>query len=381
MISADVVREAFYERFSSSEHAPHVYFAPGRVNLIGEHTDYNDGYVLPIALGQGTTVAAAARGDRRVRVFSGNAGEQVDVDLDAPAHRCSGRWSDYVEGVARSLEADSPGLRGADMVLHGDLPIGAGLSSSAALEVATGLALADLSGRKLDPIGLARACQRAEHEYVGTRCGLMDQLASVFGREGAAVLIDCRTAEVRAIPVSLGEAELLVCNTNVKHALASSAYNARREACERAAQLLGVPALRDVDLSRLLQAKLPDELARRARHVVSENARVREAARALEAGRLHELGELMARSHASLRDDYEVSCPELDELVETSLAHPGVYGARMTGGGFGGAIIALVEREAILTLENSLRDRYRKRFGKSPTFLHVAPHDGARKLE
>ena len=381
MIPVDVVREAFHERFSSSGNAPQVYFAPGRVNLIGEHTDYNDGYVLPIALGQGTTVAAAARDDRRVRVFSGNTGEQAELDLDAPARRRTGRWTDYVEGVARSLEADGQRLRGADMVLHGDLPLGAGLSSSAALEVATGLALSDLSGRKPDPIGLARACQRAEHEYVGTRCGLMDQLVSVLGREGAAIFIDCRTAEASAIPVKLGGAEFLVCDTNVKHALASSAYNARRESCEAAAKLLGVRALRDVDLSRLIEARLPDELARRARHVVSENARVREAVRALEAGRLDELGELMARSHASLRDDYEVSCPELDELVEAALAHPGVYGARMTGGGFGGAMIALVEREAAPALEGAMRERYRRRFGKVPTVLHAVPRDGARKLE
>jgi len=378
MIPASTARAGFAARFGAE---PAVYFAPGRVNLIGEHTDYNGGFVLPIALGVGTTVAVAPRGDRRLRAFSAAAGEPWEVDLEgAPATR-SGRWTDYVEGVARTVEEDFGRLRGADLWIGSDVPLGAGLSSSAALEISVGSALLGASGLPSDPLRLARAAQRAEHLHAGTRCGLMDQLVSAMGREGAALKIDCRSFGVEQVPLALGSAAILVCDTGVKHALASSAYNARRAACEEACRILGVRALRDVELPALEAAKLQGELFRRARHVVSENARVLRAAELLRQGELRGFGELMVRSHASLRDDYQVSCGELDAVVDAALCAKGVYGARMTGGGFGGSAICLAESSALPELEGAVRARFRERFGREPTFLLATPRGGARRLD
>jgi galactokinase len=392
MIDAARVRSEFEARHGGGAR---LFHAPGRVNLIGEHTDYNDGFVLPMAIDRGTTVAARVRADRLVTATSVNNGETLSFDLDRPGPPRRGTWQDYVEGVAQAL---GPGrLRGADLVLWGDVPAGAGLSSSAAIEVAVGLSLLiladvvepDADGLIGDELAteLALAAQRAEHQYVGTRCGIMDQLISARGRRDHALLIDCRSLEATPVPLELPDALVLICDSQVKHELASSAYNERRAQCEEAVRVLGahlsgVRALRDVseaDLERH-QGALPEPIRARARHVVGENARTLRACAALRAGDLEAVGREMYASHASLRDDYQVSCAELDHLVELARAVPGVLGARMTGGGFGGCTVNLVRRAALPEVERRLVEGYRARFGRAPELFVSRAAGGARAL-
>jgi galactokinase len=349
---------------------PRLFAAPGRVNLIGEHTDYNDGFVLPVAIDRSTVVAAAARDDRELHVRSLAESSSRELDLDAVAHKHPGDWINYVEGTARVLESYGNTLRGADMLIASDVPVGAGLSSSAALEIASGLALLALAGIAIDRIALARAGQKAEHLYVGTKVGIMDQLASTMGRRGEALLIDCRSLEITPVPVDTSSVALVVCNTNVEHSLASSEYNRRREECEEGVKILRtalpeITALRDVSSAELanLEAMLPEPVRRRCRHVVTENERTLEAVEALRAGSFEQMGALMAASHRSLRDDYEVSCRELDAMVEIAGGIDGVIGARMTGGGFGGCTINLVERNAVERFRDVVLREYREMTG------------------
>jgi galactokinase len=349
------------ELFSRS---PRLFAAPGRVNLIGDHTDYNDGWVLPMAIDLRTIVAVAPRNDSLLRVHSMNMEERAEIDLATPP-RGPRSWVAYVEGVARVLQSCGHFDGGADLVIGSDVPVGAGLSSSAALEIAVGLALLGVSGRSLPPTELALAAQRAEHEYVGTLCGIMDQLVVALGRAGHALLIDCRSLEATRVPLDLAGAAVVVCDTGVKHELAASAYNQRRAECEKAAEFVGrtkggVRTLRDVREEELARAAstLPEVLHRRARHVVTENARTLAAADALREGRLEAVGRLMFASHASLRDDYEVSAPELDTLVAAAEGMEGVYGARMTGGGFGGCVVSLVAAEAVPSVTRRLVERF-----------------------
>jgi len=378
------IRAAFRKRFGVE---PRVFSAPGRVNLIGEHTDYNQGFVLPMAIERRTTVAAAPRSDRRIVAYSEALADEFVADLDRPGPVRRGVWGDFVEGTARALVARGVPVVGADLLVASDVPAGAGLSASAALEISVGLALATLAGKgDLDRVTLALAGQAAEHEYVGTLCGIMDQYIAALGVDGGALLIDCRSLEPRVVKMALGGASIVVCDTRVKHDLASSAYNQRRAECEEAAALFarrlpGVVALRDVtpeDFERF-GSDLPDPIQRRARHVVTENARTVTAAELLEHGELDRLGSLMVASHASLRDDYEVSSPELDLAVEVALSVPGVYGARMTGGGFGGCAIALAAERAVGTLSDAWRERLRDRFGRSVEVFASAAHAGARE--
>ncbi|MFQ6171918.1 galactokinase [Oryzobacter sp. R7] len=336
-----------------------VWSAPGRVNLIGEHTDYHGGLVLPIALPQRTTAACAARDDDRLRVHSVQAGETVEVDLaDVGPGRPSG-WAAYVAGVLWALREDGFAVRGLDVTVDSEVPLGAGLSSSAALECAVGAAASDLFGLGLleddaSRARLARACIRAENDIAGAMTGGMDQSASLLCREGHALLLDCRSGETSHVPFDLaghhapggagtGGHVLVVTDTRAAHALNDGQYEARRRVSEAAAAALGLVSLRDVDPHHLDDAlsRLDDEQARRTRHVVTEIARVRAAVEALEAGDLRAVGRLFDASHASLRDDYEVSCDELDVSVEAARS-AGALGARMTGGGFGGSSIALV---------------------------------------
>lgn len=375
---ASVVR-AFVERFAK---APRLFSAPGRVNLIGEHTDYNDGFVLPFAIERRCYVAAAPREDRRVLVRSLNLTAEFDFDLDRPGPPRRGIWGDYVEGVARALLARGVVLSGADLVLQSEVPPGAGLSASAALEISVGFALWALVTAP-DVKSVALAGQAAEHEYVGTLCGIMDQYISALGESEHALLIDCRSLEPTKVPFQLGDASLVVCDTRVKHQLASSEYNVRHAECRAASAALarvlpGVRALRDVTPSDLAQhsAVLEPNLLRRARHVVSENARTLDAAAALRRGDLVALGRLMVASHHSLRDDFEVSCAELDTAVDVALAIPGVYGARMTGGGFGGCTITLVEKRSIDALMDQLRSRMRGAFGTEPELFATSASAG-----
>ena len=379
MIDPAVVREAFEDRHGR---APRLFWAPGRVNLIGEHTDYNDGFVLPVAIERGTVVAAAARQDSLVRVHSMNTASSIEIDLDRPGPARRGTWNDYVEGVAQALRERGVRVGGADMVLESDVPAGAGLSSSASLEIATGLALATVSGADVDRVALALAGQAAEHRWVGTQCGIMDQFIASLGRARHALLIDCRSLEPTYVPLDDTRAAVVVCDSRVKHELASSAYNERRDECTRGAAILGARALRDVTPEAFAanEAKLPEPVRRRCRHVVTEDARTLAAVDALRAGNLDEVGRLMLASHRSLRDDYEVSCAELDALVDAAMEVPGVFGARMTGGGFGGCTVSLVAHEALPAFERSVKDRFAARFGRAPEIFVCRPSDGAREL-
>lgn len=364
-----------------------IFRAPGRVNLIGEHTDYNDGFVLPMAIDRATFVAAAERADRCVRVQSLTIGEQFEFDLDQPSAARRGAWSDYVEGVARVLEASGQHLTGAELLIDSDVPTGAGLSSSAALEVSVGLALLSLAGAAIDRTALALAGQQAEHEYVGAKVGIMDQMAAVYSRAGHAILLDCRTLAITYLPLHQPDISVVVCDSRVSHTLASSAYNTRRAECEEGVRRLKqflpeIQALRDVSVDefRQYEAQLPDVIRRRCRHVITENARTLAAASALRADQMDEMGRLMVASHQSLRDDYEVSCAELNLLADTALGISGVLGARMTGGGFGGCTVSLVRTEAVPDFTETITRAYQQRFGQMPGVYPVSAGAGATEL-
>ena len=356
--------------------------APGRVNLIGEHTDYNDGLVLPAAIDRWVAIAFIPSDDGIVRLTRADTQETVDVALAKPGQR-DGTWRDYVAGTVWALaDAGAPisGFRG---LLAADLPIGAGLSSSAALELAAALALG--AGRRPleDRMALARAAQRAENAFVGVPCGLMDQFAVTFGEPDAALLLDCRSFRHEAVPLPSG-LEILVCDSGVERRLADSPYEARRDECRRAiATLRGlgepVESLRDVDPVLLERARPSmDPVAfRRARHVVTENARVLAAVGAMRGGNLAGLGPIFAASHASLRDDYEVSTPELDELVSIAAAAPGVLAARMTGAGFGGAVVALADERSADEAIETIGGGYRTPAGARPYVMRVRAAAGA----
>ena len=349
---------------------PRLFRAPGRVNLIGEHTDYNDGYVMPAAIQFETWCGASAREDRQVCVRSLNLDARIEFSLDDVNAKPSHTWQDYVQGVALKIEGAGHRLRGAELLVHSDVPLGAGLSSSAALEVSVAKALLGVSQVEIPPIEIARLCQRAEVEFVGMRCGIMDQFASCFGEEGHALLLDCRTLTHDLLPLPAG-VSLVVANTMVKHELAGSAYNERRADCEEASRLAGVATLRDLnegDLARWMP-RWPERAGRRARHVVTESGRVLRAADALRAGRLEDFGAAMYASHESLRDDYEVSCRELDVMVELARGASGVYGSRMTGGGFGGCTISLVREETVEVLKARLSAGYKTATGRDAVIL------------
>ena len=360
--------------------------APGRVNLIGEHTDYNDGFVMPAALDFSTWVKISPLEQRKLIIFSENYNHEIEVDLDDPNLAASGRWSDYPVGVAVVLERAGHRLRGARMRIRGEVPIGSGLSSSAAIEVATACALTANSGLKIDPRELALLCQRAENEFVGARVGIMDQFISLFGQANKALLLDCRSLEFRLLPVP-DNVRLIICNTMVKHALASSAYNERRAQCEAGVKHLakfvaGITALRDVTIEQL-QAHaegLDDVVYRRCRHVITENARVLAAGDALDQGDLERFGKLMGESHRSLRDDYEVSSDELDVMVEIAQEVEGVYGARMTGGGFGGCTVNLVADSHAEEFQKRVAEEYEGATSLKPEIYICTAANGAEEV-
>jgi galactokinase len=363
-----------------------LYRAPGRVNLIGEHTDYNQGFVMPAAIGLYCWVAIAPRADRKLQIYSSEFGDTVSVELDNPALSRRGDWSDYVVGTALALEKSGYKLRGANIVVRGQVPIGSGLSSSAAIEVSTGYALLDVSKASVDLNQLALACRQAENEFVGARVGIMDQFISAHGRADYALLLDCRSLESKALPIPSGVL-LGVCNTGVKHQHAAGEYNVRRAQCEEGVQRLssvlpGIHALRDVTPLELEQHKqlLPDVIYRRCRHVVTEDERVEQAGEALLHGDLRKLGTLMAESHRSMRDDYEISCTELDTMVEIAAAQPGVIGSRMTGGGFGGCTINLVQAKAAEAFKRSVATEYEKRTNIHPDIYVVSATDGVQTV-
>jgi galactokinase len=356
--------------------------APGRVNLIGEHTDYNDGFVLPMAIGCQTRVAVRKRHDGVITLVAADLDDaRSRFSVDAPILPDAGKpWSNYARGVTHALQVQGLGLTGADVVIAGDVPQGLGLSSSASFEIAFGLALAALCGQPgIDRTALARAGQQAEHEFAGCKCGIMDQLVSARAEAGRALLIDCRSLEVQAITLPPNVAVMII-HSGIARGLVDGEYNLRRAQCEAAAAHYGVAALRDVDLVQLTDDRgtLDAETFRRARHVVTENARTRAAAEALVEHDLAQLGSLMAASHTSMRDDFEITLPALDALVDLlgeAIGDEG--GARMTGGGFGGAVVALMPQSHVETVREKIRAQYRTPAGAPPAITIETAQAGA----
>ncbi|AWS41589.1 galactokinase [Streptosporangium sp. 'caverna'] len=369
------VVEAFRESYGVEPLG--VWHAPGRVNLIGEHTDYNDGFVLPFAVPWGVTAAVAPREDDVIRLRSLQAGEPLTIETLDQAEG----WARYVVGVFWVLREAGHPVRGADLVIDGDVPQGAGLSSSAALEVVVGTALNELYGLGLTKMEVALAAQKAENDFVGVPCGIMDQAASALGEQGKALFMDCRSLGTRNVPFDLAQhgLQLLIINTGVHHELADGQYARRRQDCENAAKHLGVEALRDVtDLAGAL-SKLRGDERKRTQHVVTENHRVEALIGLLRAGAVQEIGGLLNASHLSLRDQYEVSCAELDVAVESAI-RGGARGARMTGGGFGGSAIALVADDRVESVRESVTRAYAERGWSAPEIYPATPAAGARRL-
>jgi galactokinase len=349
-----------------------IIMAPGRVNLIGEYTDFNEGFVFPMTVDRGVYMGIRARDDQRVRVKSSRFGELIDYRLDDFEKPEPGHWSCYVLGVIEELRLLGLVPNGFDAVIDGNLNLGAGLSSSAALETATALALQSLFGFEMSRVDVATLCQRVEHRYANVMCGIMDQFASGLGRSNHALLLDCRTLSHVNIPTNLDKYRIVIISSEVKRELASSAYNGRRAQCEEGVALFRqfdptIASLRDVtpDLLDAYGSQLSEVVSRRCRHVITENARVLDASAALAAGELPQVGGLMTASHNSLRDDFDVSCDELDYLVDIANGIEGVLGSRMTGAGFGGCTVTLIHMDAIETLRANLAS-YTDRFGLNP---------------
>jgi galactokinase len=371
---------AFRQHFETE---PEIFSAPGRVNLIGEHTDYNDGFVLPSAIGFYAHVAVAPRGDRRLVLRSTEFKEVFEADLARETLTKLGGWCDYVLGVAAQLLHYGIRLPGANILVHGEVPIGSGLSSSAALEVASAMAFLKLANAEMPLKEIAKLCQRAENEFVGAHVGIMDQFVSCHGREGNAVMLDCRSLDYELVPIPKS-IEFVICNTMVKHELSGGEYNLRRQQCEEGVRILKdkyseIRALRDVSIEQLKAeiSSMPEIIYKRCLHVVAENDRVLQTASLLPAGDLKGVGKLMAASHASLRDLYEVSCTELDVMVEAAQDLPGFIGGRMTGGGFGGCTVNLVEVQHAPQFAEMIAQRYRAKTTIFPEVFICSAADGA----
>ncbi len=369
-------------------HAPRwMAAAPGRVNVIGEHTDYNDGFVLPMAIERYTVIAAAPATTPRVQLRSSENDQAQLIDLSKPLQPfAKGTWANYPAGVLAGFLTRGIKLEGFDAMIHSTVPMGGGLSSSAALEVATATLLEGMTGRALEPVEKALLCQQAEHQYAGVPCGIMDQFISVMGRQDHLLLLDCRSHRTELVPMSDPSVALLVTNTNVKHELGSGEYAKRRAQCEAAAKALGVSSLRDATPAALQQAKsrMADVVFRRARHVIGEIERTTQAAQSIRNSRWAEAGQLMYASHDSLRDDYEVSCAELDAVVEIARGigpQGGVYGCRMTGGGFGGCTVALVKTDAVAALTEKIAADYKRKTGIEAALFVSRPAAGASVLK
>ena len=377
------ILDGFKARFGT---AASVYRAPGRVNLIGEHTDYNDGFVLPAAIEFYCWAAAAPRGDGKLVIYSENFNETVEASLDSLSPLAKKYWANYPLGVAWALRRAGKPINGANIYIAGEVPLGAGLSSSAAVEVSVALALLQQSGNAENRAELAQLCQKAENEFVGARVGIMDQFISCFGRASHALLLDCRSLEHEFVKLP-ADVQLVICNTMVRHELASGKYNERRAECEEGVRILRsalpeVRALRDVTLSELEDHRqnITPKVFARCRHVITENGRVKRAVEALHKGDTAALGPLLEDSHRSLRDDYEVSCRELDLMVEIAGVQCGLIGARMTGGGFGGCSINLVESAAVSDFRRNVVAAYSSKTGLTPD-IYVSPaSEGAQRV-
>jgi galactokinase len=384
-MTPEELAELFRQNFDSQAE---VFSAPGRVNLIGEHTDYNDGFVLPSAIGFYTHVAVSSRGDRTLSIRSTEFPDSCDIDLANPPGRKLGAWCDYVLGVALELAHAGIGVRGANLLVHGEVPIGAGLSSSAALEVASALAFLSLEAKELPLTTIATLCQKAENEFVGARVGIMDQFVSCHGREGYAVLLDCRSLGYELVPIP-DTVKFVICNTMAKHELSGGEYNLRRAQCEQGVEILlrsypGIKALRDVTAAQLeAQAEtMPPVIYNRCLHVVRENERVVETGERFRSGDLDGVGRLMRDSHRSLRDLYEVSSQELDIMVDAAEGLPGYFGGRMTGGGFGGCTVNLVSTASAEAFRQAIGRRYQQKTGISPDiYICSAAHGAGAELK
>ena len=359
--------------------------APGRVNLIGEHTDYNDGFVFPMAIERYTVIAAdrPAKDTKQIQLRSTHGGQPATIDLAQPLKPFpKGNWANYPAGVIAGFLACGLNPGGFDALIHSNVPLGGGLSSSAALEVATATLLEIITGKNLDPVEKALLCQKAEHDYAGMPCGIMDQFISVMGRENHVLLLDCRSRKPELVPMTDASVAVLIINTNVKHELTGSEYPTRRKQCEAAAKILGVPSLRDATADMLEQArgKMDKVVFRRARHVIGEIERTVHAAEGVRASNWPTVGQLMYASHASLRDDYEVSCKELDivvDIAESIGLKGGMIGCRMTGGGFGGCAVALVKSDAVEAISKKIAADYKKKTGIEATIFVSRPTAGA----
>ena len=374
---------------AAGKHRLHVIRAPGRVNLIGEHTDYNDGFVFPMAIEPEVRIPCRGRDDGRVRLAStAFPGQVVEFSVQKKIEKGQPAWANYSRGVAAELVGAGIPLAGMDALISNTLPVGGGLSSSAAIEVGTALALLAVSGVEMDRGRIALLCQKAEHDYAGVPVGIMDQTAVASGKTGHAMLLDCRDLSMKFIAIDPRDLRVVIANTMVRHELSGGEYAQRRRQCEEGVAFFrranpDVKALRDVTMTQVdgARSKLPDVVFRRCRHVVGENGRTVDAADRLSKEQYEEFGDLMVQSHNSLRDDYEVSCPELDYLVEEAMKVKGVYGARMTGGGFGGCIVALVQPRSVESLTEHLTSTYQGRFDKRPTIFATVATAGASLLE
>ncbi len=375
----DELRRTADEHFGAADRPPvTIAYAPGRVNLLGDHTDYNDGFVLPTTIDRAVFVVLRPRSDSTVHLRSLNLEEAVEYALPDPPFDALPGWARYAAGVAHELRMRSGLDAGFEGVVYGNVPLGAGLSSSAALEVAVALGLDALFDLNLGAREMARLCQTVEHEYVGVQCGIMDQMAARLGRRGHALALDCRTLDAEHVPLPLDDAALVIADSRVSRKLADSKYNERRAECEKAVAFFQqfdarVGALRDVTPALLdgHGGRLPSHTPQRARHVIRENERVRDGVHRLRQHELDAFGRLMNASHRSLRDDYAVSIAELDALVDAAQTTPGVFGARMTGAGFGGCVVCLVRPDAAAALRDRLTDRYEQDFGRAPDLYTV----------
>lgn len=378
--SAQSAAELFEKQFGYKPAG--VWSAPGRVNLIGEHTDYNEGFVLPFAIDRRTYAAVGLRSDQLARIASSFAGEAIEFEISKISKGSVAGWSAYPLGVAWALMQAGATSKGFDLYVESNVPVGAGLSSSAAIECSVALALNDLWGAGLSKNVLAKVGQKAENEIVGAPTGIMDQTASLFGQADHAVFLDCRTLDAKATALALEEngLEIWVMDTRVAHRLTDGGYAARRASCEKASELLGVSSLRDVTVESLEASKhlLDDVVYKRAKHVVTENERVRQTVKLLAESGPRSIGQLMIDSHSSMRDDFQISITELDVAVETALSE-GAIGSRMTGGGFGGAAIALIESQKAASLTKAVIEKFQKEGFEKPEIFKVIPDAGAKR--
>ena len=364
-----------------------AYKAPGRVNLIGEHTDYNDGFVMPVAIEKDITMLAQLRPDRKVKFYSLDYDQIVEYDLDSLEYDQENIWANYIMGVIDEIQKSGEKLQGFNLMFTGNVPQGSGLSSSAALEVVTALAITDLHKIKIDGVEMALLAQRAENNFVGVQCGIMDQYISRLGKKDHALLIDCRTNDYKLVPFKNDNYQIVICNSRVERGLVDSEYNQRRSECNQAVEFFAkkvdneITALRDLDLDTVEKYKneLTENVYKRAHHVVSENARVLESKKALETDDMQKFGDLMYASHKSLSEDYEVSCKELDILVNLAVEE-NVEGARMTGAGFGGCTVNLVKKDKVDQFVENIKEKYKKKTDIEPEVYVSNPGDGARKI-